>query len=111
MSAPPAFALAASRKPLEPRRTEPTLKPRILLLAAVVACLFAACQKEVPHGPDVWAVVNGKEISHGEVEKYYRDGHIREIAEYCESDVLNTYRGVAPLRTLSWAIVTYRISG
>ena len=27
-----------------------------------------------------------------EVEKYYRDGHIREIAEYCESDVLNTYR-------------------
>jgi predicted PolB exonuclease-like 3'-5' exonuclease len=27
-----------------------------------------------------------------EVEKYYRDGHIREIAEYCESDVVNTYR-------------------
>jgi predicted PolB exonuclease-like 3'-5' exonuclease len=27
-----------------------------------------------------------------EVEKYYRDGHVREIAEYCESDVLNTYR-------------------
>jgi 3'-5' exonuclease len=27
-----------------------------------------------------------------EVEKHYRDGHIREIAEYCESDVLNTYR-------------------
>jgi predicted PolB exonuclease-like 3'-5' exonuclease len=27
-----------------------------------------------------------------EVEKYYRDGRIREIAEYCESDVLNTYR-------------------
>jgi predicted PolB exonuclease-like 3'-5' exonuclease len=27
-----------------------------------------------------------------EVEKYYQDGHIREIAEYCESDVLNTYR-------------------
>jgi predicted PolB exonuclease-like 3'-5' exonuclease len=27
-----------------------------------------------------------------EVEKYYRDGHIGQIAEYCESDVLNTYR-------------------
>jgi predicted PolB exonuclease-like 3'-5' exonuclease len=27
-----------------------------------------------------------------EVEKYYRDGHIREIADYCESDVVNTYR-------------------
>lgn len=27
-----------------------------------------------------------------EVEKYYRSGHIREIAQYCESDVINTYR-------------------
>src|SRR2546430_5088050 len=31
-------------------------------------------------------------INGAEVEKYYRDGRIREIAEYCESDVLNTYR-------------------
>jgi predicted PolB exonuclease-like 3'-5' exonuclease len=31
-------------------------------------------------------------MSGAEVEKYYRDGHIRQIAEYCESDVLNTYR-------------------
>jgi 3'-5' exonuclease len=31
-------------------------------------------------------------ISGAEVEKYYRDGHIRQIAEYCESDVLNTFR-------------------
>jgi predicted PolB exonuclease-like 3'-5' exonuclease len=30
-------------------------------------------------------------MSGAEVEKYYRDGHIRQIAEYCESDVLNTY--------------------
>jgi len=28
----------------------------------------------------------------GEVEKYYRDGRIKEIAEYCETDVINTYR-------------------
>lgn len=43
------------------------------MLAAVVACFFAvACKKEAPHGPDVWAVVNGKEISRNEVEKYYR---------------------------------------
>jgi 3'-5' exonuclease len=28
----------------------------------------------------------------GGVEKYYREGRIREIAEYCESDVVNTYR-------------------
>jgi len=30
---------------------------------------------------------------HGdEVEKYFRDGRIKEIADYCESDVVNTYR-------------------
>ena len=28
----------------------------------------------------------------GEVEKYYRDGRIKEIAQYCEGDVINTYR-------------------
>jgi predicted PolB exonuclease-like 3'-5' exonuclease len=31
-------------------------------------------------------------ISGADVEKFYRDGRIREIAEYCESDVVNTYR-------------------
>jgi Predicted 3'-5' exonuclease related to the exonuclease domain of PolB len=31
-------------------------------------------------------------ISGAEVEKYFRDGHIQEIADYCESDVINTYR-------------------
>ena len=30
--------------------------------------------------------------SGAEVEQYYRDGRIREIAEYCDSDVVNTYR-------------------
>jgi hypothetical protein len=31
-------------------------------------------------------------ISGAEVEKYFRDGHISEIADYCRSDVINTYR-------------------
>jgi len=31
-------------------------------------------------------------ISGSDVEKYYREGRIREIADYCETDVLNTYR-------------------
>jgi 3'-5' exonuclease len=28
----------------------------------------------------------------GEVERYFREGRIKEIADYCESDVVNTYR-------------------
>jgi predicted PolB exonuclease-like 3'-5' exonuclease len=31
-------------------------------------------------------------ISGGDVDDFYREGRIREIAEYCESDVVNTYR-------------------
>jgi predicted PolB exonuclease-like 3'-5' exonuclease len=31
-------------------------------------------------------------MSGAEVEKYYRDGRIREIADYCESEVVCTYR-------------------
>jgi Predicted 3'-5' exonuclease related to the exonuclease domain of PolB len=31
-------------------------------------------------------------ISGADVEKYYLEGRIREIADYCESDVLNTFR-------------------
>jgi predicted PolB exonuclease-like 3'-5' exonuclease len=31
-------------------------------------------------------------IHGGEVEKYFQDGRIKEIADYCESDVVNTYR-------------------
>jgi predicted PolB exonuclease-like 3'-5' exonuclease len=27
-----------------------------------------------------------------DVEKYYREGRIQEIADYCESDVVNTYQ-------------------
>jgi 3'-5' exonuclease len=31
-------------------------------------------------------------IDGSDVEKYFRDGRIQEIAHYCESDVVNTYR-------------------
>jgi len=27
-----------------------------------------------------------------DIERYYREGRIREIADYCESDVVNTYQ-------------------
>ena len=31
-------------------------------------------------------------INGSDVDRYFREGRIREIAEYCESDVVNTYR-------------------
>jgi peptidyl-prolyl cis-trans isomerase SurA len=47
---------------------------RLALLAVPAALLLggAGCNKSTPHAPDVWAVVNGKEIKRDEVEKYYR---------------------------------------
>jgi len=31
-------------------------------------------------------------MSGSDVEKYYREGRIKEIVEYCEADIVNTYR-------------------
>jgi peptidyl-prolyl cis-trans isomerase SurA len=39
--------------------------------AALLLSLAAGCKQQVQHAPDVWAVVNGKEIKRDEVEKYY----------------------------------------
>ncbi|MGA7223127.1 MAG: SurA N-terminal domain-containing protein, partial [Candidatus Acidiferrales bacterium] len=45
----------------------------LLILVAVFACVCAiGCKKEEAPGPDVWAVVNGKQIQRDEVEKYFR---------------------------------------
>jgi peptidyl-prolyl cis-trans isomerase SurA len=42
-------------------------------LGIVAALLLpAACRKQSAPGPDVWAVVDGKEIKRAEVEKYFR---------------------------------------
>jgi peptidyl-prolyl cis-trans isomerase SurA len=49
------------------------LKRRILVLAALAACaLGASCKRDVAPRPDVWAVVNGKEILREDVEKIFR---------------------------------------
>jgi peptidyl-prolyl cis-trans isomerase SurA len=44
----------------------------LLPLAAVLLATVTGCNKQTQHAPDVWAVVNGKEIKRDEVEKYYR---------------------------------------
>ena len=58
-------------------RTRPFLSGKDLRKAgacsfAVVFLLAAGCKNARQPAPDVWAVVNGKEIKRDEVEKYYR---------------------------------------
>lgn len=49
------------------------LKRRMLALSVLLAVVAAgACKKQTAPGPDVWAVVDGKEIKRDEVEKYFR---------------------------------------
>jgi len=48
------------------------IRKTLILAALATATLLGSCKKEAAPGPDVWATVNGKEISRGEVEKYYR---------------------------------------
>lgn len=49
-----------------------TRSAAVLPLAALLLGGLAGCNKQATHAPDVWAVVNGKEIRRDEVEKYYR---------------------------------------
>jgi peptidyl-prolyl cis-trans isomerase SurA len=80
--APPAFATAALRKLpefpalaliLSKLRATGLRRAAVLLpLAGVMLLGVAGCKQEVQHSPDVWALVNGKEIKRAEVEKYYR---------------------------------------
>jgi hypothetical protein len=37
----------------------------------------------------------------GEVERYFHEGKIKEIADYCETDIVNTYPVVAAVRAVS----------
>ena len=44
----------------------------MLPLAALLFAVVAGCNRQAQHAPDVWAVVNGKEIKREEIDKYYR---------------------------------------
>ncbi len=49
------------------------MKGKILISAAVALCAFAGgCKRNVSPGPNVWAVVDGKDIMRDEVEKNFR---------------------------------------
>jgi peptidyl-prolyl cis-trans isomerase SurA len=48
------------------------LKQRLLVLAMLVVCALSSCKREMAPGPDVWAIVNGKEIMRGDIEKNFR---------------------------------------
>jgi peptidyl-prolyl cis-trans isomerase SurA len=66
------------------------LKRNIFILAAVAVCsLAAACKKDVAPGPDVWAVVNGKEILRDEVEKNFRSRVNAEGPEPSQEEALS----------------------
>lgn len=66
------------------------MKRTILIFATLAACALAAsCKKETAPGPDVWAVVNGKQIARAEVEKYYRTRVNAEAPEPSQEEALS----------------------
>jgi peptidyl-prolyl cis-trans isomerase SurA len=62
------LALTLSHKRCKRLRRVAVLLP----LAGALLLSVAGCKQEVQHSPDVWAVVNGKEIKRADVDKYYR---------------------------------------
>src|SRR5216683_782317 len=57
---------------------------------SLAALLFlGGCKQEVQHAPDVWALVNGKEIKRDDVDKYYRTRVNPEGQEPSQEEVLS----------------------
>ena len=66
------------------------MRRTILVFAALAACAFgASCKKEAAPGPDVWAVVNGKQIERSQVEKYFRTRVNAEAPEPSQEEALS----------------------
>ncbi len=57
-------------------------------ILAALACA-AACKRQAPPTPDVWATVNGQEIKRDEVEKYYRSRVNPEGQEPSQEEALS----------------------
>jgi peptidyl-prolyl cis-trans isomerase SurA len=55
-----------------PGRVRVVASKTIALAGLLTVACVAGCNRQAQHSPDVWAVVNGKEIRKDEVEKYYR---------------------------------------
>ena len=43
-----------------------------IALVCALGCVLASCSREIAPGPDVWAVVNGTQITREQVERNYR---------------------------------------
>ena len=65
------------------------MKRRILVFAALVACALGACRKGATPGPDVWAVVNGKEIMREDVAKIFRSRVTPEAPSPSQEEALS----------------------
>ena len=50
-------------------------------------------------------------MSGADVEQFYREGRIREIADYCETDVVNTYRVWLRYELFRGRLTDVRVSG
>ena len=66
------------------------MKRRILVFAALAVCaLGASCRRQTAPGPDVWAVVNGKEIMRDDVAKIFRSRVTSEAPAPSQEEALS----------------------
>jgi hypothetical protein len=47
---------------------------------------------QTEHRQSGFGILTGNGIAGGVVERYCREGRVAEVAAYCETDVVNTYR-------------------
>ena len=71
------------------------MKRNLVVIVALAACtLCASCNKQAAPGPDVWAVVNGKQILRQDVEKIFRSRQTAEAPAPSQEEALSLELGI-----------------
>ena len=78
-----------SLSPAKIRSTSLRRAAVLLPLAGVLLFCGSGCKQEVQYSPDVWALVNGKEIKREDVDKYYRTRVNPEGQQPSQEEVLS----------------------
>jgi len=70
------------------------LRRKRLVIAALGVCALTACRQQIAPGPDVWAIVDGKQVMRQDVEKVFRSRVNAEAPAPSQEEALSLKLGI-----------------
>ena len=70
------------------------MRRKRLVIAALGVCALTACRQQIAPGPDVWAIVDGKQVMRQDVEKVFRSRVNAEAPAPSQEEALSLKLGI-----------------